>query len=845
MRGGKKRDDTVIDDNDSEPSDKRTDENRARVFSSAASAGGYIPHHKEPPRYIRVKAHNKKNREFNRVFLAQELAGTLRPADDEPQEQQPRRSGTSVSFSGRSKLHVETGGPVWAMEFSQDGKHLAVAGRDQIVRVFAVISTPEERKAHQEEDGTETDNVGSERLSAPVFQSKPVREFSGHSGEILDISWSKNNFILSAAMDKTVRLWHMSRNECLCTFRHKDLVPSIAFHPRDDRFFLAGCVDSTLRLWSIPDKSVAYSTQLPGQSIITAVAFSPDGMTSIAGVLNGLCLFYETEGLKYHTQIHVRSSRGKNAKGSKITGIQTMATDGGGGDGDVKVLVTSNDSRIRVYNLKDKSLEVKFKGHENIFSQMRGNFSDDAKYIVCGSEDKKVFIWSTGAEEAENKDKRPCESFDAHSAMVTAALFAPMATRQLLGGSGDPIYDLCNPPPVTLLSREEATASQTALSEHSGSEAPSRFRGHHHPEESPAYIARSTHYDGNIIVTSDRTGIIRVFRQDCAFQKRRHENWETGSLSRKFTGGGGLLGRSGSILTRTSAGSLSHSRRASISHSANGTPMSSDRILSWRQDIESGAAGGRNGSLGGTPAPSERSMSPSKGTRTPINTSAANLGSGARRHPYLTSPALRSSLTPSPTSERFPMQPPTPSFSFRSIEERDEPQQQAGGLGSLWGLTSRWRGIVRNSPLAGPSSSSSSAPKDSAKDPAGEGAAPESKADKNDSLFRRRSFGAGVSSKTDADRERRKSVGAPVRESESNKKQQRSVGFDDGVPVSEAPPSSDQPESTTEGEESACVKCGGNDFKAKRIEGRQRFLCRSCGTLVEYSGDDGQVEAGG
>lgn len=36
-------------------------------------------------------------------------------------------------------------------------------------------------------------------------------------------------------MDKTVRLWHVSRSECLCAFQHLDFVTSIAFHPKDDR----------------------------------------------------------------------------------------------------------------------------------------------------------------------------------------------------------------------------------------------------------------------------------------------------------------------------------------------------------------------------------------------------------------------------------------------------------------------------------------------------------------------------------------------------------------------------------------------------------------------------------
>ncbi|KAK4239573.1 WD40-repeat-containing domain protein [Achaetomium macrosporum] len=778
MRGGRKKDLGDFDSDSEFGSEARMDGSNARVFSQTLGSpligGGYVPHHKEPPRYIRTRASNKRTREFNRVFLAQELVGT-RPTDndvDSPAEI-GRAPVVSVSVAGASgRKTTRTGGAIWATEFSKDGKYLATAGRDHVVRVWAVLSTPEERRAHEEDEAV---NGGAgERLSAPVFRDQPVKEFQGHTGEVLDLSWSKNNFLLSSSMDKTVRLWHMSRSDCLCIFKHKDFVTRLAFHPRDDRFFLAGSLDTMLRLWSIPDKAVAFSAQLP--DLVTAVAFSPDGKVAIAGLLNGLCMFYDTEGLKLNSQIHVRSSRGKNAKGSKITGIQTMtvpppnridtpgsqaqstasassAPTDAAGSGEVRVLITSNDSRIRIYNLRDKSLEVKLKGHENMCSQIAATFSDDGKYVICGSEDRKTFLWSLTGSDAlvQDKDKSPCEYFEAHGDIVTTALFAPTKTRMLLGQSGDPIYDLCNPPPVVLQSLEEAAsaaASQVALTNDSQNPALAESASKR-PEPSPAYIARSTHYDGNIIVTTGDTGIIKVFRQDCAFAKRRHDSWETGStLSRKlaahgsgYVGGG--LARSGSVLTRTSVGSTAHSRRGSLSQpvapGSIGSPQlgavlaHSDRILSWRQGIEHG--GDRRSLLlsdgGGTPARSERSLSPTKASRTSLNSAYNNTASEARKQPYagplparnrdragsafstLTSPtasvfSARSESVPMrlvkekdrPKDRRHskqdePSAPPTPGFTFRSAnEDTVQPQSESpSGSSSFWNL-GRWRGIT-------------------------------------------------------------------------------------------------------------------------------------------------------
>ncbi|KAJ2845693.1 WD repeat-containing protein 44, partial [Coemansia erecta] len=85
-----------------------------------------------------------------------------------------------------------------------------------------------------------------------LLEPVPFRSYVGHAADVLSLSWSKNGFLLSASMDRTVRLWHPHRPECLCTFRHRDIVTSVAFSPRDDRLFISGSLDCRLRLWDIP-----------------------------------------------------------------------------------------------------------------------------------------------------------------------------------------------------------------------------------------------------------------------------------------------------------------------------------------------------------------------------------------------------------------------------------------------------------------------------------------------------------------------------------------------------------------------------------------------------------------
>ena len=89
-----------------------------------------------------------------------------------------------------------------------------------------------------------------------IFMDRPFVTYTGHTSDLLDVSWSKNFFILTSSMDKTVRLWHISRKECLCVFQHIDFVTALAFHPRNYQYFISGSLDGKIRLWNIPDKKV-------------------------------------------------------------------------------------------------------------------------------------------------------------------------------------------------------------------------------------------------------------------------------------------------------------------------------------------------------------------------------------------------------------------------------------------------------------------------------------------------------------------------------------------------------------------------------------------------------------
>lgn len=342
-------------------------------------------------------------------------------------------------------LSGELTGAVWCMKFSPCGRLLATAGQDRLLRIWVLKDayhyfedlikkfnsdqktspTPSQESlvSHQSFEESAQILQAAASTSGP-FVPLPYRTYSGHTSDLLDVSWSKSHFVLSSSMDKTVRLWHISRKECLCCFQHLEFVTAIAFHPQDDSFFLSGSLDGRLRLWNIPNKKVFLWNEVDGRrQLITAVNFCQNGKFAVVGTYDGRCLFYNTEQLKYHTQIHVRSTRGKNATGRKITGIEPMPNED-------KILVTSNDSRIRLYDLRDLNLSCKYKGYVNDSQQIKASFSHDGKYIISGSENQSIYIWKTHHDYAKLSSVRRdrsdfWEGIKAHNATVTCAIFSP------------------------------------------------------------------------------------------------------------------------------------------------------------------------------------------------------------------------------------------------------------------------------------------------------------------------------------------------------------------------------------------------------------------------------------
>ncbi|PIN11972.1 WD40 repeat-containing protein [Handroanthus impetiginosus] len=379
----------------------------------------------------------------------QKVAKNTSPWVEAHQHGKSYKELTALHLSQEIQAHE---GSIWTIEFTSDGRFLASAGEDRMIHIWEVQecevmstkagddsssggSTPIHSAAGNVSDrpplaeitpmpsemrrkgrtNTKKGNSIPDYVNVPetvlALSEKPICTFKGHQEDVLDLAWSKSQFLLSSSMDKTVRMWDLETKSCLKMFAHNDYVTCIQFNPVDENYFISGSLDAKVRIWSVPERKVVDWTDV--HEMVTAASYTPDGQGAIIGCQEGSCRLYTIDDGKLEHRIDIQKKKKTQAKklppfvppqAKKLPGFQSQS-----GPGKItgfqfapwnpsEVLITSADSRIGIYN--ESELIQKFRGFRNTSSQISACFSPDGKHVISASEDSQVYIWKV--EETKN-----------------------------------------------------------------------------------------------------------------------------------------------------------------------------------------------------------------------------------------------------------------------------------------------------------------------------------------------------------------------------------------------------------------------------------------------------------
>jgi WD40 repeat protein len=247
----------------------------------------------------------------------------------------------------------------WIIKFNPEGTHVALAGNHATIIVYELGSK----------------NV----IGEPLYLNE-------HRYDITSLSWSNSKTLLSSSIDHTVKEWGLSM-QSLNTFTYHCKVVSCLYVPQDNNFFIAAFEDFVIRTVYIPNKQVINSIQM--YEDIHCIAISPSGNVAAVGMDKGKVIPFTVRETDFklidRPILNSKNKRGFLKSGKKVTGLHFVNDD--------ELLVTTLDSNIRLFHLLDYRMIQKYKGTVLKTKSYTAETSFDKKFVICGSEKGKFFIW--------------------------------------------------------------------------------------------------------------------------------------------------------------------------------------------------------------------------------------------------------------------------------------------------------------------------------------------------------------------------------------------------------------------------------------------------------------------
>ncbi|KAK3034735.1 hypothetical protein RJ639_032688 [Escallonia herrerae] len=390
-------------------------------------------------------------------------------------------------------------GSILTMKFSPDGQYLASAGEDRIVRVWQVV---EDERAN-EIDIPDVDPsciyftvnhlselaplmTEKERISKlkslkktaesacvvfppKVFRlmEKPLHEFHGHNGEILDLSWSNKNVSPSNLYWIGVFLGVVE-----CLFSKFCSWCSVFFRLQLIKMFVCGELDVTIA-------SKSFHTVIMG---------------GIIGSMKGSCRFFTVSG---NTSFFPQDPS--------------------------KVMVTCADSLVRILHGTD--VIGKYRGLRNAGNQISAEFTSDGKHIVSAGEDSNIYMWNCRTQEdsslSQPKTTRSFEYFSTDASVAVPWFGLKMGnsshvldeiSSNKLPFSSSTCFSLCQDFSLDSIPKGSATWPEENLPSSSPRGAPSAVgKSQYRFLRTSCQSASNSHAWGLVIVTAGWDGRIRSF----------------------------------------------------------------------------------------------------------------------------------------------------------------------------------------------------------------------------------------------------------------------------------------------------------------------------------------------
>lgn len=319
-----------------------------------------------------------------------------------------------------------------------------------------------------------------------LLDDGPLRSLKGHSAAVRSAEYSPDgNLIVTAALDKTPRLWNAKTGQAVGTLVGHNLgVNSATFSPDGKRIVTAS--GTRARIWDVASfgRTILLKTLGGHEDAINSAGFSPDGTLVVTASDDETARVWDVaSGEEKLRLLH---------SGTKVYSAAFRPGDGR------QILTGAGDGLARIWNVPDRETlqDIRRSMAIETAKALRGHakkvngatWSPDGKFVATASDDKTARIWNAS-------EGRELLILKGHGDRILGATFSPIVNDwRVVTGGWDRTARIWTLPDLGAI-RERAEISDGTV-----------LMAHRHGVNGALFSP-----DGKIIITASRDKTVRIW----------------------------------------------------------------------------------------------------------------------------------------------------------------------------------------------------------------------------------------------------------------------------------------------------------------------------------------------
>ncbi len=279
-----------------------------------------------------------------------------------------------------------TGGALWSMAISRDGKTLVTGNNDGTVTLWDIAAEHAQTwNAHKAPVWTLALSPGGDYLATGsddgkgiIWDLKTRKEFHiiANDGGVRAVAFDHDgNRLLTGGRNGTVKIWDVKTGkEILETERHASLVGAVAFAP-DGETMASASGDKTIRIWDAASGKEK-KTLAKHEDGVYGIAFAPMGRYLVSGSWDGTVRVWDLDS---GTQLAKLEGHTQDVWSVAFNPEGTLFASAG------------EDQMVHIWEVESKKEVGAFRGSTRAILNVR--YSPDGGFIVAGGKDGTARMW--------------------------------------------------------------------------------------------------------------------------------------------------------------------------------------------------------------------------------------------------------------------------------------------------------------------------------------------------------------------------------------------------------------------------------------------------------------------